>query len=193
MIDSHYSNEELSQLKDFRSTRVKNPRLMSVVERNIDRLLEHEQMTKQGRPGHAKLADCITSFAGSMWFVYLNAAWFLFWILANEGFLGMAPFDPYPYGLLTMIVSLEAIMLAIFVLIAQNRLQSETDRRAELDVQINLLTEYEVTRILKLVDAIAKKVGCEESLDPEIDELKKTISPEFVIQEIEQRRKDNGE
>jgi uncharacterized membrane protein len=80
--------------------------------------------------------------------------WFAVRILANVGWFGIEPFDPFPFGLLTTIVSLEAIFLSTFVLVSQNRQSAIADRRAQLDLQINLLAEYEVTRLLKLQDAI---------------------------------------
>ena len=88
--------------------------------------------------------------------VYLHAVWFIVWITINLRWIpGVKPFDPFPFGLLTMIVSLEAIFLSTFVLVSQNRMTVLADKRADLDLQINLLSEYEVTRILTLVDATA--------------------------------------
>ena len=94
-----------------------------------------------------------------MTFVYFHCGFFAAWILLNLRLGGMPAFDPYPYGMLTTIVSLEAIFLSTFVLVSQNRQAAIAERRTELDLQINLLTEYEVTRILKLVDQLAKKNG----------------------------------
>jgi uncharacterized membrane protein len=99
------------------------------------------------------VADAITRFAGSMSFVYLHLAWFTVWILANVGLLGSAfVFDPFPFGLLTMIVSLEAIFLSTFVMISQNREAARAEVRADLDFETNLEAEI-------LVRAIAKHVG----------------------------------
>jgi uncharacterized membrane protein len=88
------------------------------------------------------VADVITAFAGSMRFVYIHLAWFLIWVLANVGAFGKgAEFDKFPFGLLTMIVSLEAIFLATFVMISQNRQAARADIRAELDFETNLRAE----------------------------------------------------
>ncbi|UXX91950.1 DUF1003 domain-containing protein [Streptomyces sp. AD2-2] len=89
-----------------------------------------------------RVADAITAFAGTMLFVYLHAFWFAVWIALNEGLLGQAGiFDPYPYGLLTMIVSLEAIFLSTFVMVSQNRQATRENVRADLDFETNLRSE----------------------------------------------------
>ena len=94
------------------------------------------------RTSQDRLADAITSFAGTMRFVYLHALWFIGWIVLNEGLLGKAAiFDPYPYGLLTMIVSLEAIFLSTFVMVSQNRQAARENVRADLDFETNLRSE----------------------------------------------------
>ena len=94
---------------------------------------------------HQKLADKITEFSGTMWFVYFHVIWFIIWVLLNHGWFGpQYVFDTYPYGLLTMIVSLEAIFLATFIMISQNIFSRRSELRAELDYQVNLNTEKEV-------------------------------------------------
>jgi len=100
------------------------------------------------------------------------------------GHLGLRPFDPYPYQLLTMVVSLEAIFLSTFVLISQNRLSEEADKRSELDLHIGLLTEHELTRVLKMLDEIQDKLGIPND-DDELQELEKETRPEDVLEEIE--------
>ena len=106
------------------------------------------------------MADRITGFVGSMRFVYLHSAWFGVWIVINLGLIGAAvsgvlpPFDPFPFGLLTMIVSLEAIFLATFVMISQNRQAALADHRAELDYQVNVRAEAEIAKILALLEAL---------------------------------------
>ena len=117
--------------------------------------------------------------------VSVHALVFIAWISANLGVFGLKPFDPFPFGLLTMMLSIEAIFLTLFVLISQNRMQLDSDARAELDVQINLLTEYELTRLLRLTDLIADKLGVDKSKDPELKDLEADIDPEDVINQIE--------
>ena len=96
----------------------------------------------------------------------------------------MRIFDPFPYGLLTMIVSLEAIFLSTFVLISQNRLSAESDRRADLDLQIGLLTEHELTRVLQMLDAIQDKLGVADHKNSELADLEMETRPEDVLAEI---------
>jgi len=105
--------------------------------------------------------------------------------LLNTSRFGMPPFDPFPYGLLTMIVSLEAIFLATFVLISQNRLSAEAEHRADLDLHIGLLTEYELTRVLQMLDAIQHKMGIETDKDSDLADLEMGTKPEDVLAEIE--------
>jgi uncharacterized membrane protein len=119
-----------------------------------------------------KIADWMTATFGSMVFLMLNVLWFVTWIVANvEVVPGVTPFDPFPFGLLTMIVSLEAIVLAIFVLISQNRATKIEDLREEIDLQVDILTERELTKLLKIVYAIAEKQGISLSQDEELQTM----------------------
>lgn len=148
-------------------------------------MANHEQKKRDNLPWSQKLANKITQGIGSMTSVAIHAVFFLFWILANTGVLGFKAFDPFPFGLLTMMLSIEAIFLTLFVLISQNSMQIESDNRAELDVQINLLTEHELTRLIRLTDLIADKLEVDKSQDPELAELEADINPEDVIEQIE--------
>ena len=170
----------------------RNPALADIIERNICTLVEVRQREEEGKSLQERAADTITVFSGSMAFVYIHAVLFAGWILVNTGLVGVKPVDPYPFNFLTMVVSLEAIFLSTFVLISQNRMAAVADKRADLDLQINLLAEHEITRILKLVDAMADKMGIEEGKDPEIDELEKDVAPEMVLKEMEDRERDQG-
>jgi uncharacterized membrane protein len=125
-----------------------NPALSKVVERNIRTIIQLRREAARARSVQDLLADAITAFSGRMVFVYVHIVWFGVWILLNTGYVGVRPFDPFPYGLLTMVVSLEAIFLATFVLISQNRLSEEAEHRADLALHIGLLTEHELTRVL---------------------------------------------
>jgi uncharacterized membrane protein len=98
------------------------------------------------------------------------------------------PFDPFPYGLLTMVVSLEAIFLATFVLISQNRLSAEAEHRAGLDLHIGLLTEHELTRVLQMLDVIQDKMGIANDADSELADLEMETRPEHVLAEIARLR-----
>ena len=109
----------------------------------LDARLRHEQYVfARMRGTEDRAADSITAFSGTMKFVYIHAAWFAVWIACNEGWFGRAAvFDPYPFGLLTMIVSLEAIFLSTFVMISQNRQAAREKGRADLDFETNLRSE----------------------------------------------------
>jgi uncharacterized membrane protein len=109
-----------------------NAALSKVVERNIRTIIQLRLQAARARSVQGRIADAITAFSGRMGFVYMHIAWFGVWILLNTGRIGVRPFDPFPYGLLTMVVSLEAIFLATFVLISQNRLSEEAEHRADL-------------------------------------------------------------
>ena len=134
-----------------------NPALSDVVERNIRTIFKMKARSALNRSFQERLADVITNLSGRMSFVYLHAVWFGAWLLLNTGWFGIKSFDPYPYGLLTMIVSLEAIFLSTFVLISQNRLGEESDRRADLDLHVGLLAEAELTRVLRMLRTIQEK------------------------------------
>jgi uncharacterized membrane protein len=164
--------------------------LANIIEQNIHTIVDTRQAAADQRTREERLADSITAFSGRMYFVYFHIVWFGIWISINLGFFGIQPFDPFPFGLLTMIVSLEAIFLATFVLISQNRLSAEADRRADLDLQIGLLTEHELTRALNMLDAIQDKLGIENDSDQELLDLEKDVNPKDVLKEMDfiQRR-----
>jgi uncharacterized membrane protein len=176
--------------KKLTSASKKNGRLAKIIEQNIRTIINNRNLTASQRTIEERIADGITNFSGRMYFVYFHVVWFGVWILINLGYLGIRPFDPYPFGLLTMIVSLEAIFLSTFVLISQNRLSAEADRRADLDLQIGLLTEYEITRVLNMLDAIQDKMGIENDSDQELLELEKNVHPEDVLNEMERRKRE---
>jgi uncharacterized membrane protein len=168
----------------------RDTRLAKIIEQNIQTIISTRQTVASHRTTEERIADAITSFSGRMYFVYFHIIWFGVWLLINLGVLGIRPFDPYPFGLLTMIVSLEAIFLSTFVLISQNRLSAEADRRADLDLQIGLLTEYELTRVLKMLDAIQDQMGIENDSDQELLDLEKDVRPEDVLEEMDRIQRD---
>jgi uncharacterized membrane protein len=184
------SPEALQRMKDAQLARCGNPSLADVVERNIATLVQRRHDFESGKSFQDRLADVLTAFSGSMLFVYVHVLWFGLWIAINRGWFGIKPFDPFPFGLLTMIVSLEAIFLSTFVLVSQNRTSLVADKRSDLDLQINLLAEYEITRILTLVDAMAERMGIEEARDPAMEELKQNVTPEVILDEMRRRERE---
>ncbi|WP_298904911.1 DUF1003 domain-containing protein [uncultured Nostoc sp.] len=175
-------NEEEKQYLDYEDN---NPLLSKVIQRNIRTLIRLRAKAANKRNLQDRIADAITSFSGHIVFVYVHLIWFGAWIILNTGKLGVHPFDPFPYGLLTMVVSLEAIFLSTFVLISQNQLSQESEYRANLNLQIALLTEHEVTRVLQMLDAIQDKMGIENDEDSELADLEMETKPEDVLVEIE--------
>jgi uncharacterized membrane protein len=133
-----------------------------------------------------RVAGAITRFTGSMHFVYLHVVVFGLWIIINLGLVpGVPEFDP-SFVILAMVASVEAIFLSTFILITQNRMSAAAEKRAELDLQISLLAEHEVTRLVKLLSAIADRLGIETEHDAEVEELKRDVAPEAVLDEIEE-------
>lgn len=134
-----------------------------------------------------KLADFLTKIFGSIPFLTLNAIWFTIWILINIGMIpGMQAFDPYPFGLLTTIVSLEAIMLAIFVLISQNRQNKVDDLREEVDLQVDIITEKEVTKMLQMLTIyLEKQKVISVKKDKELATMLKITSLEKIENSLE--------
>lgn len=167
-------------------------RMAHIVERNISALLNRHKQEEKNKTLEERLADKVTRFTGSMLFVYIHLALFGIWIVWNLGVIRLKPFDP-SFVVLAMFASVEAIFLSTFVLISQNRMNAQADKRAELDLQVSLLTEHEVTRLITLVTAMAKKMDITEAYDPEIDELSKDVHPEKVMDTMEKQKKSSQE
>ena len=135
--------------------------LDDVVKQNIKTVKSIEKATKNARSPSDKVADKIASFCGSMYFVWVHIIWFSVWLAVNG--LPFVPkaikFDPAPFGVLTLVVSLEAIFLSTFILISQNRQQELADQRNELDLQVNLLAEQESSHTILLLTTLLKHHG----------------------------------
>lgn len=156
-----------------------------VVARNIQALIARRHQEEQRKTRQDRIADQITRFTGSMTFVYLHLTIFGAWIFINLGALPLVePFDP-SFVVLAMVASVEAIFLSTFVLISQNRMAALADKRADLDLQVSLLAEHEITHLIQLVTAMARRMGLEESRNPELHELARDVAPEQVLDEIE--------
>ena len=148
-----------------------------------------EEQALAHRSGADRIAAFVAGFCGSMPFVWLHVLWFSCWLLLNS-WPGIRHFDPYPFTFLTLVVSLEAIFLSAFILISQNYELRISDRRNQLDLQINLLTEQENTKMIQMLERIAKKVGAHVGNDPNIDLLKQDTQPETLIAQIEQAQRE---
>src|SRR6476469_4154393 len=145
--------------------------MSSALERNIRALQLLRRREDVEATAEERIAEAITRFTGSMRFVYLHLAIFGFWIIANLGWVpGVPSWDP-SFVVLAMIASVEAIFLSTFVLISQNRMAAAADKRADLDLQISLLAEHEITKMVTLVSEIAEKLGVRTGEYPELDEI----------------------
>ena len=164
-------------------------RLASVLERNI-RALDRRREQDEAKAGFQdRLADAITRATGSMVFVYVHLLLFGVWIVVNIwSVFGIPAFDP-SFTVLAMAASVEAIFLSTFVLITQNRMASAAEKRAELDLQISLLAEHEITKLATMVAAIAERIGIDADADPEVAEITQDVVPEAVLDEIEEQAK----
>lgn len=132
-----------------------------------------------------KFADWLTSFFGTVPFLIVNIIWFVIWIILNTNMIeGVIPFDPYPFGFLTMIVSLEAIILAIVVLISQNREARVAELREEVELYINTYAESEITKIIELQCLILEKSGIDVSHDKELQIMRKNLESNQIEKEL---------
>jgi len=165
-----------------------------IIRKNISAIAELQRKEDAALPLQEHIAGWITNFSGSMAFVYIHVIWFGLWILLNVGLINiphLSQFDPYPFGFLTLVVSLEAIFLSTFVLIAQNRLARQSERRAELDLQVNLLAEQKAAKILEMLDQITQQLDQTSNRfsftpDAEVKALKISPKPQEVLQVIEE-------
>ena len=158
--------------------------LNSALARNIAALERRRREEAAEATFQDRLAQAIARFSGSMAFVYVHLALYGFWIAANLGAVpGVPAWDP-TFVALAMIASVEAIFLSTFILINQNRMAAAADKRADLDLQISLLAEHELTRVVEMVDAIADHLGIRHRAREEVDELKRDVAPEAVLDAI---------
>jgi uncharacterized membrane protein len=162
-----------------------------VLDRNIRALLARRQAGEREKTWEERLADRITRFTGSMRFVYIHLALFGAWILWNLPFSPLPRFDP-SLVILAMAASVEAIFLSTFILISQNRMQAMASARADLDLQVNLLAEHEVTRLIHLVKRMAERMGVDGTDLPDLPELEQDVAPEKVLDHIEHVTREDG-
>ncbi len=166
------------------TTKQKIPGITQIIERNVTALLHRKKEDREKRNLTEKIVSSVTAFAASMLSVFIHSILFSAWIIWNLGFLHLKPFDPN-FIFLATFAAVEAIFLTTFVLIGQKHMNAQAEKWADLDLQVSLLTEHEVTRILTLITAVAKKMDIEVAVDPEIEELSKDIHPEKVLDTME--------
>ena len=157
------------------------------VEENLNAVKLWEEAALHQRSAALKFSEWITSALGSGPALAVHVIWFSFWVLANtSGIRGIERFDPFPFPLLTSVVSLEAIFLSLFVLASQNRITAQADKRAQLDLQIDLLAEREMTAMLVMLSDLARHVRAPLSLTTEqIRDLAQRTDVKTLVTKIE--------
>jgi uncharacterized membrane protein len=161
-----------------------------LTQQNVETITRLEEQARAQRTPTDRLAEKIAGFCGSMRFVWVHVVWFGAWILSNV-IPGIPHVDPFPFTFLTLIVSLEAIFLSTFILISQNVDSRISERRSHLDLQLNLLSEQENTKMIILLNAIAEKVGADLTQDPHLQALSEETEPERLVEQIEARETNN--
>jgi uncharacterized membrane protein len=154
--------------------------------RNVERVMaleasEHEKATTADR-----VADAIAAFSGSIRFVWITVALIGGWIAGNLVLPQHDRVDPFPFPLLTLVLSVEAIFLSIFILMSQNRAAKVGDKRGHLDLQLNMLTEQENTKMLRMLEDIGRVVGAEFCSGPDVEVLAEATQPEALSRQIDQ-------
>ncbi len=163
------------------------PQRSSVTTENIAAVSRLRARAHRRRTLPQRLGDWIAGCAARESTVAVHALWFTLWILVNTGHLGVAPFDRFPFPLLTTIVSLEAIFLTLFVLASENRLTQDAERRGQLDLQVNLLAEQEMTMVLRMLQEICERLDLHETIRSEkFLELAKRTDVSQLADQIDQ-------
>lgn len=162
---------------------------VSPVQKNIQTIIKLEEEAFHNLSSGERISNAIARFVGRMSFAIYHIIWFGVWALINTGLIPtIEPFDPFPFTLLTTLVSLEAIFLSIFLLINQNAMSRQSDHRAHLDLQVNLLAEQEATQMLRMIRRICRKFEIEvDDLYEELDHLEKKTDVHDVVNELKEK------
>jgi uncharacterized membrane protein len=159
---------------------------------NVAAIAEMEREATAGRSVGERMGDLIARHAGSLWFISAHAIWFGAWILLNAGLIHrIRAFDPFPYQFLTLVVSLEAIFLSLFILMSQSRASKQADSRSHFDLQINLLAEQESTKMLQMLQKLCEFHKLSIANDPELELLKSATQPEILVKELKESLPDS--
>lgn len=159
-----------------------------LVQRNIETVAQIENAAHESRSRSDHIADAVSAFCGSMAFVWVHCIWFGSWLLVNgtQIFPKSVRFDAPPFGVLTLVVSLEAIFLSTFILISQNRQQRLADKRNMLDLQINLLAEQESSQLLDMMEKVMTKLGLTMTEPEDTEALKQPTDPKKLADKLEE-------
>lgn len=156
-----------------------------ITRRNVRTVRQLEELAVADPSLADRVGSFIARFAGSIYFALVHVVLVVAWIAANS-IPGLPHWDPYPYTFLTMWASLEGVFIASFILIAQNYAMRLSERRAQLDLQVNLLAEQETTKSLELLEAIARKVGAQSGDDPEVAALAEATRLDTLSSQIDE-------
>jgi uncharacterized membrane protein len=166
-------------------------RAPSSVAENIEKIISVESEALRPRSRSEAITDSIGGFVGTASFVVLQIIAVGGWVILNAGMISqIPPFDPVPYPLLSSITSLEAVLIAAFVLMKQNRMDVVADRRDHLDLQVDLLTERQATQIIQMLDRLSRHFGVEQHKDEDIRELGRHVAVEHLVEEVHSRLPD---
>jgi uncharacterized membrane protein len=156
---------------------------------NVEAIARLESEALLSRSLGERVSDAVVKFIGTASFVAVHLAWFGVWVVVNFGWIPTVPvFDPFPFGILTLIVSAEGVLLAIFILVSQNRMTRQADRRAHLDLQVNMLAEQELTLMLQMQEQLCHRLGVDVRAErQEAQHLMEHTNVEDIVQSIEEK------
>ena len=152
--------------------------------KNIESILKLEQEDEDALSPLHRLSHTVGAFVGTIYFAAAQCLAALLWIIFNAAMFNSAPFDPYPYPLLSTVLCLESVLLTSFVLIRQNAMDRRSERRNHLDLQINLLAEKEATSVLNALGEIAEHLNVKPSGDADRKELAKDTPVESIARDL---------
>ena len=179
-VSSPPTKHELQEIR-----RSESQATVESAQKNIETIVRLEQEATLQRKLGERVSDAFTRVMGSMSFVVFHLLLFGVWFTVNLGLTPLRPFDPFPFGILTLIVSAEGVLLAIFVLVSQNRMSRQSNQRAHLNLQISLLAEQETTMLLQKVQRIVDRLGIEDpARDAEIERLAEDTHLETLAEEL---------
>lgn len=180
----------MAEDKKYRQYVIKFPSYKEKLQRHQEKIESFRKKLDEKRTLVDRMADEINETFGSVMFFVWNLIFFAIWIVLNIHIIpGVNPFDPYPFGLLTMIVSLEAIFLSVFVLISQNRQARIADLREEIDFQINLISEKEITKLIQMLAILMKHQGIQIEGDEELEKMMQVIDTSHIQKQLEKEEK----
>jgi len=154
---------------------------------NINAIEKLERLSASRRSRFSRIGDSVTRLAGTTAAVVVHLLWFTAWIVWNRGLLGVQAFDPFPFQLLTTIVSLEVIFLTLFVIANQNQFRRDADHRAHVNLQVSMLAEQEMTVVLRMLHRLCDHFGIDTPTPHEITDLAKDTDIRDVAQRVEER------